>query len=102
MMESATLINLKKNINKILITLGILYLIYIIFVADYGYLKRIELEKQSQELEIQIQAQKKIEDSIKISIQKLTNDTNEIEKIAREKYGMTKPNEEVYHIKKNE
>ena len=89
-----------KNISKILVVLGTLLLIYVIF-ADYGFLKRIELEQQVKELESQIQIQKQLEDSIKNNILKLTLDTNEMERIAREKYGMIKTNEEVYHIKKN-
>ena len=93
--------NFTKNIGRrILIVLGTLLLIYVI-TADYGFLKRIQLEQQVKELNEQIKTQKHIENSIKIYIQKLNSNT-EIEKIAREKYGMVKPNEEVYHIKKKE
>jgi len=91
--------NFSKNISRILIVLGTLLLAYVIF-ADYGFLKRIELEQQVNELDIQIQEQKNILDSIENNIKKLSQD-NEIEKIAREKYGMVKSNEEIYHIKKN-
>jgi cell division protein FtsB len=88
-----------KNIRRILIVLGTLLLAFVIF-ADYGFLKRIELEQQVSELDEQIQQQKHIRDSIRSNIYKLTYDTIEIERIAREKYGMVKSNEEVYHIKK--
>ena len=91
--------SLSKNISKILIVFGTILLIYVIF-ADYGFLKRIELEQQVSELNRQIQIQKNIKDSIENDIRKLTFDTTEIERIAREKYGMVKSNEEVYHIKK--
>jgi cell division protein FtsB len=91
--------NFSKNISKILIIIGTLLLAFVIF-ADYGFFKRIELEQQVNKLDKQIQVQKNIRDSIKNNIIKLTYDTTEIERIAREKYGMIKPNEEVYHIKK--
>jgi cell division protein FtsB len=54
---------------------------------------------KSAELQKEIVSQKKTTDSMQITIDKLENDMLEIEKIAREKYGMSKKNEEVYYIK---
>ena len=59
----------------------------------------MSLEMQSNELQKEIMQQKQITDSMQIAIDRLRNDTVEIERIAREKYGMSKKNEDVYYIK---
>ncbi|MFW6276782.1 MAG: FtsB family cell division protein [Bacteroidota bacterium] len=41
-------------------------------------------------------------DSLKQRIKMLQKDTSEIERVAREKYGMVKPGEKVYILKENE
>ena len=92
------IIYLSRNISKILIVLGTMLIAFVIF-ADYGFLKRIKLEQKVNELEKQIQVQKHIRDSIQDNIIRLSYDTTEIERIAREKYGMIKPNEKIYYIK---
>ena len=74
------------------------FIAIIIIFSDYGIIKRISLEMKSTKLQQEINSQKQITDSIQIAIDKLKNDTMEIEKIAREKYGMSKKNEDVYYI----
>jgi len=71
---------------------------FIVF-SDHGVLKRIKLESQKKELSQKIELEYKYKDSLNKVIKKLQNDTLEIERIAREKYGMVKPGEEVFIIK---
>lgn len=93
-------INFLQNKNKIIIVGAFLLLLLFMFFSDYGFLKRIELEMKSADLEKEIILQQQTTDSIQGNINKLLNDTLEIERIARENYGMIKPNEKIYYIKK--
>jgi cell division protein FtsB len=74
---------------------------YLLLFSDYGLIKRVSLETQVTDLEKELIQQQQITDSMNIAIKKLKLDTLEIERIAREKYGMTKPNEDIYYIKKD-
>jgi len=88
----------KKKYQFIVLLLCVFVAIIMIF-SDYGIIKRMSLEMQSNELQKEIMQQKQITDSMQIAIDRLRNDTVEIERIAREKYGMSKKNEDVYYIK---
>jgi cell division protein FtsB len=88
----------KKKYQFIILLLCVFVAIIMIF-SDYGIIKRMSLEMQSNELQKEIMQQKQITDSMQIAIDRLRNDTVEIERIAREKYGMSKKNEDVYYIK---
>lgn len=68
---------------------------------DYGALKRLELENEKIELINTITFEQKRNDSLRQIIKYLETDTLEIERIAREKYGMIKPGEKVYFIGEN-
>lgn len=70
----------------------------VILFSDYGLLNRLKLTMEIRNLKQQIEQQNKIRDSLLILINKLEKDSIEIEKVAREKYGMIKRNEEVYYI----
>ena len=88
----------KKKYQLIILLIGILVVI-VIFFSDYGVIKRLSLEMKSNELQKEIIQQRQITDSMQIALDRLKNDTVEIERIAREKYGMSKKNEDVYYIK---
>jgi len=89
-----------KN-KKIQYLVGIfcIFIAIMIIFSDYGIIKRISLEMKTTELQKEISLQKQTTDSMQNVIDKLNNDTVEIEKIAREKYGMSKKNEDIYYIK---
>lgn len=80
--------------NGILIAL----LLHLTF-AEKGLVKRIKLEIESKKLKKKIETIEKENDSLKQKIYKLEINPKEIERIAREKYGMAKEGEEVYIIK---
>lgn len=70
--------------------------------SGYGAITRWGLEAECSTLRQQIDAEKNVADSLHRYAKALLYDTLEIERIARERYGMIKPHEEVYIIRKQE
>ena len=87
---------LKKRIG-IFAIIGIVLLVVLLALSGKQglvslYKNHIQLTKQSNE----VIRSHQIIDSLKTEISRLRNDTDYIEKIAREKFGMAKKNEKVY------
>lgn len=76
-----------------------LFMTFVLF-SRYGLINRLELESAKNELKDKIAAEIQRGDSLKAVIHGLKYDTTEIERIAREKYGMVKEGEKVYYIEK--
>jgi cell division protein FtsB len=73
---------------------------YVVF-GSHGILQRIRLQRQSAELTRKlIDAEEEARD---LEVQSRALDTNKkaIEKVARERYGMARPGETVYKVKKD-
>lgn len=64
-----------------------------------GLLTRIRLESERKQLEKQLQEEWKKGDEMKKEINEINTSDKKIEKIAREKYGMTKDGEKIIKIK---
>ena len=95
---------LKINIfqNSFIVFLGIIVLLFIVFVvSDYGLIKKNELKNELDSLEKENKKLSQVFDSLSSVKNSLATDFFEVEKIAREKYGMLKPNEKIYKINKN-
>ena len=88
---------------KVLIIGGIFLVIsaFILF-SDHGVISLISLQSKKSELAGEIDDLKTREDSLNAIINRLHSDTLEIERIAREKYGMVRKGEKVYYILKSE
>lgn len=74
----------------------IVFMILLIFFGDYNFMRMSQYNDQIRELKTEIQAN---EDSTVIfehRIRELNTDPETLEKIAREKYGMKRPNEDIY------
>ena len=86
---------------KLIFTLLVLAIVlgFLLF-SNYGLYTRLKLRDEKIKLEKEINSEKKVQDSLKKAIKKLENDNFEIERVAREKYGMIKPGEKVYLINK--
>ncbi|HPO64125.1 MAG TPA: septum formation initiator family protein [Candidatus Kapabacteria bacterium] len=84
---------------KILYLLIIALMLYFLIFDNYGIIKRFSLENQNEEKRAMIYNEIKLKDSLNREIFLMEYDTNTIEKIAREKYGMIKPNEKVIILK---
>lgn len=90
--------NFFSKVNKYYLT-GAIFLIITFFIGDSTLLHRYEYDKQINELENQIA---KCEQEIKENEQQLEalkSDNEGLERFAREKYFMTKPNEDLFIIK---
>lgn len=74
----------------------------VILFSDYGLIKLFNLQYQKAELDEQIALEYKKRDSLINEIKAMRNDTNEIERIARDKYGLIKSGEEIIIIKKSD
>ncbi len=90
----------KNKVKSALILLAILFLYSFIF-SDYGLMERFSLEIKLKETKKEVKENKKTSDSLKKIIFKLKTDSLEIERIAREQYGMIKDGEEIFYIKTN-
>lgn len=89
-------------VNRFKFTTGFLVfsLLAVFFVFyKYGLLQRFVLEQKKEVVEADVVRAKFVEDSLRGYIKTLTYDTLEIEKIAREQYGMIRENEEVIYVK---
>ncbi len=80
--------------------IGILVLSFVLF-SDSGLINRFSLESEKSELKLKIIHAKSRKDSLKNRIDVLNSDDKEIEKVAREKYGMKKKGETIYLIEEN-
>ncbi len=91
----------KKEIkrNRVIIgsVIGVLFLGYVLF-SEYGLWTRFGLEFKKNNLEDDVANGQHIQDSLIKMIKVLKTDTLEIERIAREEYGMVKPGEKVYIV----
>lgn len=86
--------------NKVFTVIAIIVLLLLtyIFFSDKGFLARMKYQKEKERLEKQLAAEKNKQDSLRKVIDSLTNSDAMIEKIAREKYFMTKDGEIIYKV----
>lgn len=76
-------------------------LFFFILFSNYGLVKRFELEIEANNLKNEIKNLDNTHDSLLNRIIDAETDTFEIEKVAREKYGLIKPGEKIYFIEKD-
>jgi len=98
---------IKNNIDtfpkrKIIFYGIIIAIIFFIIFAPYGVIKTIQIVQEYNDSIEMLKKLKHENDSLLNKIKELEFDTLEIEKVAREKYGMIKPNEKVFIIKEKE
>lgn len=79
--------------------IGIVVMVFVFF-SRYGVMTHISLRSESAELEHKVIVLRKHNDSLRKVITTLQRDTAEIERIAREHYGLIKPGETVYILEK--
>jgi cell division protein FtsB len=82
----------------------ILYLIVLLAIISYavfgkkGILQRVELEMENKELQQKLKEEQEKTIMLQKEIEELKSSDKKVEKVAREKYGMTKEGEEIYKI----
>ncbi len=102
--KKSSLYRNQKSIQKIKFLLGagfgIVALYYLSF-NQYGILQHFKTKQKLEQLRQRTEQLEKEQQTIIESIERLKNDFEYIEKIAREKYFLIKKGEEVYWIRKN-
>lgn len=92
---------LKKNKRLIIgVVSGAFVLTFLLF-SSHGLFKWLSLKLQMSSLQSDIREETERQDSLTKKIELLLKDKSEIERIARENYGMIKPGEKVYIIRNN-
>ncbi|MGL5273655.1 MAG: FtsB family cell division protein [Phocaeicola sp.] len=81
--------------HKYLVTVAV-FLFIIIFVDDNNLIRRARQQSEIRELTSDIERYKKQYEADTETLKELTANPEEIEKIARERYLMKKPNEDIY------
>lgn len=77
--------------------LGILALLFILSTGSRGFIQQIRLQQKKKQLEREIKDLEQTIELLEEEIDKL-HDPAEIERIAREKYGMAKKNEKILRV----
>lgn len=93
--------NPKRRVLVIGVSIIMIFFAIVIF-SDYGLLNRFKLEYKRLTLNREIEEKIRLSDSLKNEIELLKSDPATIERIAREKYGMKRKNEEVYYLPREE
>lgn len=75
------------------VLIGLLFLIWMIFLDQYRFLTQWKLMKKRNELRKEIEHYTKLIDSLKAQLRAVQEDSFYIEKYAREQYFFRKPNE---------
>jgi len=87
--------------NKILVLFSLILSVLIIFTifGNKGLIRKIRLESELKHYEEILNKEKEKSKEYKETIDSLQNSDEKIERVAREKYGMTKEGETIYFIK---
>ena len=91
-------LNRKKRTKKILILVVFTILLVFFATGQRGTIQFMSFTKQKYDLENEIRALEEENKHLQIEKDKIENDPEYIEKIAREKYKMKKKDEKVYQI----
>lgn len=91
---------LRKNKRLLIgLVIGIPFVLFLLF-NGHGVVARVRLEKQKAELQEKIRTEQELSERLKATSKALDGDTQAIEKVAREKYGMVKEGETVYRVRR--
>jgi len=83
------------------IVIGVIAIVlFLLLFSSYGLINRIEFYKKRNQAQQELIHNKSINDSLKKRIKALKYDILEIERVAREKYGLIRKGEKVYIRKK--
>lgn len=82
---------------RLIVFLGLLALLFLLSTGSRGFIQQIRLQQQKRQLEQEIETLKQTIAALEAEKQKLY-DPAEIERIAREKYGMAKKNEKILRV----
>lgn len=89
---------IKYNTRLVLVIIFFIGLISFTVFGNKGLIQRIQLESEKKDLEEVLKAEIKKSEVLQKEIEELKSSDNKIEKVAREKYGMTKDGEKIQKI----
>lgn len=89
---------IKYNKFFTLLALVIISILIYAVLADKGLLTRLRFQNEKAKYEKQLIDERKKTDTLKKEVDSLNNSDEKIERVAREKYGMTKEGEVIYKI----
>lgn len=89
----------KKNLSIILIAVMLIILLFLLIFSSNGLLDTYRLSNDYEEISALVDKLKAENNSLKNEIKLLKSDKNKIEQVARERYGLIKPGEEIYLIR---
>lgn len=92
----------KRKIAWGILVAFLLFLGYLYIGGDYGLWQHWKLTRKRDQLVKELATLRREQDSLRVVIRKLKSDSSYIEKVAREKYNMGKPDEEIIRIIKKE
>lgn len=89
---------LKYNLRLAIVLIFFAALISFALFGNKGILQRMKLESEKETLENQLNTEMKRSAELQKEVEELKSSDKKIEKIAREKYGMTKEGEKIQRI----
>jgi cell division protein FtsB len=90
----------KTRRRAVIIIASVIVLSYVLF-NNRGVIARIRLEHERRVMIEKVNAAQEENQRLQAYLKALDGDRKTIEKVAREKYGMARPGETVYKVKKN-
>ncbi len=90
----------QNRLLKIILGLVIASTLWILFAPGTGVYSLLKLRNKALDLEKQTRELTLANEQLRAEIDRLNNDTDYLEQIAREKYGMLKKNERVFDFSK--
>jgi len=88
----------KYNLKAVFVVIFFICLISFAVFGNKGLLQRIKLESEKKDIETQLENEFKKTKELQTEIEELKSSDTKLEKVAREKYGMTKDGEKIYKI----
>lgn len=104
MAKAAPNVEMKRGMTRQrLFTITGLTLVVVAFVlfSNYGVITRLSLMSETEKLEQTMTELRATSDSLRRQVRILESDSTEIERLARERYGYIRPNEEVFIINRD-
>jgi cell division protein FtsB len=87
---------------RLLILAAAGWVFYTLVAGDHGYLRIRELESEKLRLDDEIRMLETEVASVRQRLRETTDDPYQLEKIARERYGLARPDETVYRFSRDE
>ena len=90
----------ENRLLKIIIILIIGAFVWLLFAPGTGVYSLLKLRNKASRLEVETRELSQDNEELRAEIDRLKNDTEYLEQIAREKYGLVKKNEQVFDFSK--